>query len=159
MCLYATGSFTEPRYTKGERIVWKILFVNSAGFHYTPVTKDRVRPIQLSGDVPLIGLGETELSFRHGTLYVGRGFIHAFTEKPSKDTMRVWNEIARDQSVKKSIGPAYARVVMCIIPEGIRYYEDGKGEIAARMMYIVPETPESKTEKRRKLLQKYLDTF
>lgn len=159
MCLYARNQYTEPRFTETEREVWKILFVNRAGFHYTPVIHNRVRPIQLEGVVPLVGMGETELSFRHGTLYVGRGFIHAFTEKPSEDIMRVWNEIARDKSVKKSIGPAYAKVVKCVIPERIRYYEDGKGEIAARMMFIVPETPESKTEKRRKLLQRYLDTF
>jgi len=159
MCLYARNQYTEPRFTETEREVWKILLVNSAGFHYTPVTKDRVRPIQLNGEVPLLGYGETELSFRHGTLCVGRGFIHAFTKKPSEDTMRIWNEIAISQSVKGSIGPAYAKAVKCVIPKGIRYYEDGKGEIAARMMYIVPEIPESKTEKRRKLLQKYLDTF
>ena len=159
MCLYARNQYTEPRFTEKEREAWKILFVNRAGFYYTPVMYNRVRLIQLEGVVPLVGMGKTELSFRHGTLCVGGGFVHAYTSKPTEDEIRIWNECARNDSVRKAIGQAYAKAVKCVIPKGIRYYEDGKGEIAARMMYIVPETPESKTEKRRKLLQKYLDTF
>lgn len=153
MCLYARNQYTEPRFTETEREVWKILFVNRAGFHYTPVMYNRVRPIQLKGAFPLVGMGKTELSFRHGTLYVGGGFVHAYTSKPSKETMRVWNECARNDSVRKAIGPAYAKAVKCVIPEGIRYYEDGICEIAARMMYIVPDAPETKLERMERLLK------